>query len=393
MRRDSTTDPCPTHHASPTTLPNHRSMYSIANPEVVFSPAIVVFHELLEANIARMVEIAGGPRRLRPHVKTHKLAEVVRLQQARGIEKFKCATIAEAEMLAECQVPDIFLAYNLVGPNIGRAVRFQERFPLSRLAVTADDAGAMEALGRAEREQGRTIDVLLDIDSGQHRTGVPLGDRAVELYRTLATTEGLTPGGLHVYDGQNHQTVVEERRRAVLAIWDDVRRTLDRLDAERLPAPRVVVAGSGSFPIWASLDDPRLELSPGTVVFHDIGYGERFPDLPFVPAALLLTRVVSRPSDRRLTLDLGYKAVAGDPPAGNRVRLVGLPDAKEVLHNEEHLVVETERAGEFQVGDVLLAIPRHICPCSALHKQVYVVRDGRVTETWQVASRDRQLTV
>src|SRR4029453_140978 len=103
---------------------------------------------------------------------------------------------------------------------------------------------------------------------------------------------------------------------------------------------------------------PAIELSPGTIVFHDWGYGESFPDLAFTPAALMLTRVISRPTADRVTLDLGYKAGASDPPAGNRVLFPDLPDAKAVLQNEEHLVLETAQAHRFQPGDELWAIPR-----------------------------------
>jgi len=115
--------------------------------------------------------------------------------------------------------------------------------------------------------------------------------------------------------------------------------------------------------------------------------------LPFQPASLLFTRVVSRPTQDRVTLDLGYKAVASDPPAGRRVRFPSLPDAKEVLQNEEHLVIETQQGANLKPGDWLLAIPRHTCPTSALHKSVYVVEDGQVADQWQVVARDRKLTI
>ena len=111
------------------------------------------------------------------------------------------------------------------------------------------------------------------------------------------------------------------------------------------------------------------------------------------PAALLLTRVISCPTPTRVTLDLGYKAVSGDQPEGRRLEFPDLPDARQVLQNEEHLCVETERAGDFQPGDELLAIPRHICPTTALHRQVVVVTGGKVTDRWDVVARDRQLTI
>ena len=140
----------------------------------------------------------------------------------------------------------------------------------------------------------------------------------------------------------------------------------NELERTGLAVPRIVCGGTGSFPIYAEKNDPAIELSPGTCIFNDAGYSEAFPDLVFKPATAILTRVISRPTADRITLDLGYKAVASDPPAGKRVILPDLPDAEQVLQNEEHLVLRTPRAGEFQPGDELYAIPRHICPSVAL---------------------------
>jgi D-serine deaminase-like pyridoxal phosphate-dependent protein len=240
---------------------------------------------------------------------------------------------------------------------------------------------------------GHTVEVLLDVDTGMHRTGIPLGPAARALYQRIAETKGLKAGGLHLYDGQNHQKDLAERRAAVEAVWRPAAAFRDELASAGLAVPRIVCGGTASFPIFATLDDPAVELSPGTIVFEDWGYGDAFPDLKFTPAALLLTRVISRPTPDRLTLDLGYKAVASDPPAGNRLRFPDLPDAKAILQNEEHLVLQSAEADRFQPGDELLAIPRHICPTSALHKHVYVVSDGQLVGTWAVASRDRMLTV
>src|SRR5207244_10804923 len=136
-----------------------------------------------------------------------------------------------------------------------------------------------------------------------------------------------------------------------------------------LPVPRIFAGGTPTFPIFAKLDIPGLECSPGTCVLHDHGYGSHFADLAdFVPAALLLTRVISRPTPTRMTLDLGYKAVASDPPAGKRCVLLNVPDYEPILQNEEHFVVETPAAGKFQLGDVVYAMPAHICPTVAMHQ-------------------------
>lgn len=367
--------------------------YEVQETGQIISPALVVFRDLVEQNLDQMVKIAGDPQRLRPHCKTHKMKEVIELALARGIQRHKCATFAEAEMLANAGVPDICLAYNLVGPNISRAVAFLEAFPGVRLSVTVDHQGPLDALGQAMQAAGLSIDVLLDIDSGQHRTGLPPGELAEALYARIASTSGLNAAGFHLYDGQNHQTSVDERTEAVNAVWNEAAAMRDRLVRAGFEVPAIVAGGTGSFPAFAQIQDEALQLSPGTCIFHDAGYGRMFPDLPFTPAALLLTRVISRPTGDRITLDLGYKACASDPPAGARLVFPDLPDAEEVLQNEEHLVLKTEHSHRFAPGDELWAIPRHVCPTSALHKQAYVVVGGQVAGAWTIAARDRWLTI
>lgn len=372
--------------------------YHLDDPQELLSPSLIVFREVLLSNLRKMIALAGDVRRLRPHCKTHKMAAVTRLELEWGITKHKCATLAEAEMLAEAGVKDIFLAYNLVGPNIRRGVQFVQRYPQVQLAVTADDARMIEQLGQAvqdlrARQPQASLGVLLDLDPGLHRTGVSDPALAAALYQQIVETPGLRPEGFHLYDGHNHQTDLSERRAAVLAGWDQARRLRDEFVSRGWPVPRMVCGGTGSFPIFASLSDPAIELAPGTCVFHDSGYAATFPDLDFEPAALLFTRVVSRPTVDRLTCDLGNKAVAADPPKGQRVVFPDLPDAQQVIHNEEHLVLQTPAAARYRVGDTLLAIPRHVCPTSALYKWVYVAEGGRIVDRWEVTARDRQLTI
>lgn len=369
------------------------SRYTINDASEIITPALILFREILDENLDKMIAIAGDASRLRPHCKTHKTREVVRLELERGITKHKCATFAEAEMLAEVGVKDIFLAYSLVGPNIGRAVRFVEKYPDVTFSVTGDHPAPITALGAAMSDAGQSVDVLFDVDTGQHRTGLVVGERAKQIYRQIVETAGLNPGGLHVYDGQQHQESREERAAAINGEWVKVVTFRDDLVAEGWPVPRMVCGGTASFPVYAEKDDPTIELSPGTCVYQDTGYQSHFPDLDFTPAALLLTRVISRPTENRVTVDLGYKAVASDPPVGKRLTFPDLPDAVQVLQNEEHLVLETAEAQRYQPGDELLAIPTHICPTSALHKQVFVIVGGELVERWDIASRDRWLTI
>jgi D-serine deaminase-like pyridoxal phosphate-dependent protein len=368
--------------------------YRIADTSGVFSPALIFYADLIRQNLASAVRMVGDPARLRPHMKTHKTREIVRLGLEAGITKHKCATIAEAELAAGVGAPDVLIAYPLVGPNCGRLARLARAFPKTRFSVLADHPLAVEALSRAVSAAGQSVEVLLDLDVGQHRTGIAPGPEAVALYEQIDRSPGLRAGGLSAYDGHNHQESLAEREAAVRSLLEPVLALRKTLETKGLPVPRLVGGGTPTFPVWAKLDVPGLECSPGTCVLHDNGYGTHFPDMTgFTPAALLLTRVISRPSPTRVTFDLGYKAVASDPPAGKRLVLLDVPEYQAVLQNEEHLVIETPSAERFRPGDEALAIPTHICPTCAMHRQAYVVEGGRVTGTWDIAGRDRLITV
>lgn len=368
--------------------------YSIDDTSQILSPGLVVFADLVEQNIQEMIRIAKDASRLRPHCKTHKMSEVVKLQLQHGITKHKCATFAEAEMLADAGINDIDLAYNPVGPHIARCVQFAIKYRRVHFSVTADHERPLSELSDACVSAGIQIEVLLDVDTGFHRTGTPMKtNEAQRLYEMLVDLPGVVPGGLHVYDGQNRQADLAARKAAVDASYDDVLDFVKQLEQRGWPVPRLVVGGTGSFPIFADYDDDRLELSPGTSVFHDAGYQEAFPDLHFQPASVLITRVVSRCHDDRLTLDAGNKSVASDPPFGTRLFFPDLPHAEHLIHNEEHLVLKTDLAVNYQPGDVLMAIPRHACPTSALHQSAYIVRGGKVVGQWAVTARDRKISI
>lgn len=363
--------------------------YRIDNVTDVFSPALLVYPERIEQNLRHMLEIAGGPARLRPHIKTHKLPEIVALQLRHGITRVKCATIAEAEMAAAAGATDVLLAYQPVGPNIRRLLALAAAYPRTRFAAVADDAATIRVIGAAASAAGRTLELLADLDCGMHRTGVASPAEAVALYRLLETTPGIRAGGLHAYDGHICDHDPAARRRATDAAITTVRAVRDALQQSGARLPRIVAGGTPTFPFWAA--EPGVECSPGTCVLWDAGYAAALPDLPFVPAAAVLTRVVSKPGGNRVCLDLGYKAIAAEGPHP-RVQFPDIPDAAAVGHNEEHLVIETARAAELAVGDAVYGIPRHICPTVALHAEAVVVRAGAAAERWRVVARDRMLS-
>jgi D-serine deaminase-like pyridoxal phosphate-dependent protein len=364
--------------------------YHLQDTSELLSPGLLVFRSLVRDNIKKLIEIARAADRLRPHVKTHKMAEIIRELESFGIHKHKCATIAEAEMVAAAGGTDLLVSYPLVGPNLKRFAQLARGYRATTFRATVDNVASAQQLSEAVAGVGRPIPVLVDLEIGMGRTGIQPGEAAAELYAQLAQLPGLTPDGLHAYDGHIHDTDLDARRHSTSPGFEQVLALRTLLLERGLPVPRIVAGGTPTFPLHAELDIPGLEFSPGTLVFEDASYLNRYPDLAFTPAALLITRVISHPRPDRLCLDLGYKAVAADQPLP-RARLLGLEDAKHVMHSEEHLVVETPHAGDYPVGTPILAIPTHVCPTVALHKRAYIIENGQLTAQWDVTARDRLL--
>ena len=368
-------------------------LYRLDDPKGLLSPSLVFFREIIERNVNAMVQMAGSASRLRPHVKTHKTREIVKMQIEKGITKHKCATIAEAEMLGQLNVDSVLIAYQMVGPNVRRLLRLLDTFPGTKFAVLVDNPFSLKQLSSVMEDHSQSVEVMMDLDPGMHRTGIPVGPEAIELYEMIASSPGITAAGLHWYDGHHRQPDLTERTAMVMEGWNRFTRFRDQLLLSGLPIPRIVAAGTGSFPILAEVGEPNLELSAGTTVLHDADMAERFPELPFQPAAGILTRVVSNRRAGFLTVDVGHKSCAADQPAGHRLWFPALPDAKEVKQNEEHLVIQSSAAGQFSIGDPLIAIPRHICPTVAVYERATVVENRRQVDHWMIAGRVRKITI
>jgi D-serine deaminase-like pyridoxal phosphate-dependent protein len=377
-----------------------QSWFDVEGVEALPSPCLLVYRDRLEHNLRRMIEIVGDPVRLRPHIKTYKIREIVARQLELGVTKFKCATIAEAEMAAQAGVPDLLLAYQPVGPNVVRLATLVNRYPNTRFSALADEVVALEELSRgyvlalgtgtSRAGQVRSLEVLLDLDLGQQRTGVVPGPKSLGLYRRIASLPGLTPGGLHAYDGHIVDSDPVKRAAACEAAFAPVASLKRELESHGLSVPRVVAGGTPTFPMHARRGE--VECSPGTCVFWDAGYSHKLPDMDLLPAALVLTRVISRPGPNRLCVDLGHKAVASEMPQP-RVEFLNLLNAKPLTHSEEHLVLETPEAAQANIGDCLYGLPWHICPTVALHSEAVVVENHRPVGRWRVAARDRCLTI
>ncbi len=362
--------------------------YHIQNVNDIPSPVLVVYRDLVQKNIEHAINTVNGDvSKLRPHAKTHKTTEIIEMEREAGILKHKCATLREAEMLAQNGIEDIVIAYQMVGPNINRFLSIQQQYPDVDFKVIVDHIDAVTQLSEAAKNLGLNVKVMLDLDVGMKRTGVPVGDDAVKIYEAIDQSDGLEPWGLHVYDGHIHDIEVIARTNACKKSLYQVEKMQDMLSKMGLPVPLVVMGGTPTFPIYAKT--PGVEASPGTFVFHDYGYATHFPDLGFIPAALLLSRVISIPSSTRFTLDLGHKAIAADPD-GVRGTILNIDDTEVDMQHEEHWAINVPDTSQIQIGQEVYVCPTHICPSVALHPFYYVIdSDGYYRETWEVTARNR----
>jgi D-serine deaminase-like pyridoxal phosphate-dependent protein len=372
------------------TAAQNNDWYLVDNVGEVCSPSLLVYPDRIERNIQKMIEIAGSVDLLRPHVKTHKMPEIIRLQMKHGIYKFKCATISETEMVAKCGVTDILLAMQPVGPNLGRFFQLKQEFRNANISCIADSEEVIIQLSDMAMRTGLKTQVWLDINNGMNRTGILPGEKAARLFKRIIDSPMLTAEGLHVYDGHIREHVFSLRQEICNDAFSQVVSLMDELQREGIGPVKIVAGGTPTFPIHALRKD--VESSPGTIILWDYGYSSSFTDMDFLHAAVLLTRIVSKPGKELLCLDLGHKAVASEMPQP-RIKILGLENYTVVSHNEEHMVIRTSKADNYRVGEPIYGIPWHICPTVDRYDSVSVVYNNMATEQWNVEARKRKISI
>jgi D-serine deaminase-like pyridoxal phosphate-dependent protein len=309
-----------------------------------------------------------------------------------GIRHFKCATIAEAEMLAMTGAPDVLLAYQPIGPKAQRFARLIMKYPATRYSCLIDNLAAAAAISEVFVAAGLKVPVWIDLNVGMDRTGIAPGPEALLLYKEARQLKGIEPVGLHAYDGHIRDSDLAERTKKcdagfakVVALRDEIAKLAD---GASLP---IIAGGSPTFPIHSRRAD--VQCSPGTFVYWDKGYSDSFKEQPFSWAALVVTRVVSLRGDTRLCLDLGHKSIAPENELTGRVSFLNGPQLVPVGQSEEHLVVEAGADHGYKIGDIFYGVPIHICPTAAQYERAFTIENHLVTGFFKNTARDRFLTV
>lgn len=341
------------------------------------TPYASVDLDLVAQNIDRMQSYADAHGlALRPHIKTHKLPAIARMQLAAGAVGITCQKTAEAAAMIAAGIDDVLISYPLIGAE--KLQRLCGLARQARVAVAADSPVVARAISAAAAEHGVTIEFLVECDTGLARTGVQDPRQAADLARLVDELPGLRFGGLMTYpSGPQARSVLRAARVAI--------------EAEGLVVARV--SGGGTGHAFSTHESGEVtELRVGTYVYGDracVANGS----VPLATCALRVhATVVSRPTDSRVILDAGSKTLTTDRVEAPGVTGYGLilerPNAKiDELFEEHARVILSPSEPLPEIGDIVTIVPNHACGTTNMQNEVFVHRSGRPVGWWPVAAR------
>jgi D-serine deaminase-like pyridoxal phosphate-dependent protein len=354
------------------------------------TPALLVDLDILERNLSRMAALAANSGiRLRPHVKTHKSPLIAERQIALGACGVCCANVGEAEVMVAGGIPDVLVTTQVVAPEkISRLVTLARQ---ATVAVVTDDLQNIRCLSEAAAAAQVTLNLLVEVDVGQHRCGVEPGAAAADLADRVARLPGVRFRGLQGYHGSLQQLVEHDRRNV------EIRRALDLLletaDLVRRRGHHLeVLTGGGT---GSSATDIGLhgltELQPGSYVFMDCTYRRiqwthDGSPAPFDAALSVLTSVVSCAARDRVIVDAGWKSASCD--SGVPV-VKGRDGVSFAFAGDEHGKISLPEGARISPGDKLEIVPSHCDTTVNLYDQYVCLRKGKVESLWPIAARGR----
>ena len=344
------------------------------------TPALVIDSATVERNIKRLAVYADEQDLdVRPHTKTHKSRELAAAQLAAGALGLTVAKVGEAEVMSEVG-SDLLVAYPAIDP--ARTERLAKLARHFTIRVAVDSVEAAEALAVAARRTSSTIGILVDIDVGQHRTGVQTSAASLKLAQFVDRVAGLRLDGIMCYPGQIWFPPAQQRP-ALEGVSDVLAEALDLWAKHGLEA-RAVSGGSTPTAYQSHLVPEYTEIRPGTYIFNDLNTARGgFCTLEDCAARIVAT-VVSTAVPGQFVLDAGTKTLTSDrcataPESGHGL-VCEYPDAKIVKLSEEHAQVDARDCQQApKLGERVTVIPNHICPCINLQDSVWLREpDGRL---------------
>ncbi|WET00946.1 D-TA family PLP-dependent enzyme [Flavobacterium sp. YJ01] len=361
-----------------------KNWWEINSETLIDTPFLAVYEDRVRQNIEKLISyVKGDTQRLRPHIKTHKNAEILELFKIYNIKKIKCATIAEAELAANQNIEDILLAYQPVGLKAERWVSLIKKFPEIQFSTIVDNLKTASHLNEIAKRNNLVLSVYLDLNTGMNRTGFSISEDWTALIEEILKLKNLNFRGIHIYDGHIKGTV-EERNLEASKSFEQISNKSENL--------KIVAGGSNTFPFYASQEN--VECSPGTFVFWDSNYQNNLPEQDFKAALIIVGTIISKPTRNTFCVDIGYKAVSSENPIDKRLVILNDDNLIPTAHSEEHLILENRGKNEYEIGDIIYAEPYHVCPTVALYDNLQVVnKKHQIYTQWPVGARGRKNTI
>jgi D-serine deaminase-like pyridoxal phosphate-dependent protein len=369
--------------------------FRLADVARILTPALLIDRDIVQHNVATTLRLLGGNADCwRPHVKTAKLGYVMRMLVDAGVRQFKCATTLELLVACQAGARDILVAYPVVGANAARVRQLAGQQKNVEISVLIENEL------QAEQWRGAPVSVFVDVNPGMNRTGMSEHRiDAILALAQLAISFGLRFRGLHYYDGHLSKYSMPERCAHAYRGYDQLMRIADALAMIDVEVPEVITAGTPGFPCSVGYQRfsaaPFLHrVSPGTVVYCDsTSIAQLPPEYGYVPAAAVMTRVVSHPADGIITCDAGHKTVSADAGVPTCV-VLGHPELEPLAPSEEHLPMRVIEGGDVpRVGDVLYLVPRHVCPTVNNFDDALILSAGELIAVESVSARGRERAV
>jgi 3-hydroxy-D-aspartate aldolase len=367
----------------------------------VDTPALLVELDAFEANLRLMQQATANlPVQVRTHAKTHKCPTIALAQIAHGAVGVCCQKVSEAEAMVDGGVEDVLISNEIVGTvKLQRVAALAHR---SKLSICVDAPEQVTALAAAMRDAAGAhgasapLDVLVEIDVGAKRCGVPPGNAAVHLAKLINDTPYLRFAGLQAYQGSaQHIRDLEERRAAIAAAAKLADLTRNQLAAAGIDCPKITGAGTGTF-LFEAASKVYNELQPGSYIFMDGDYaandwaeaGKAGPPR-FQHSLFVWTTVMSRTAGVRAVVDAGLKALSIDSGMPTVVDDQGAPHPQALYTrvSDEHGVIELRGAPDYPLGHKLKLVPGHCDPTVNMHDHYIAIRNNRVEAIWPITAR------
>lgn len=362
--------------------------YEIENAEALLTPALAIYPEIVDRNIAATLRLFGGDaNRWRPHLKTAKLGFIMRRLAGKGVVNAKCSTTVELAAACEAGMKDVLLAYAVVGANARRVLEIAAQYPQVRMSVLVENAAQVAAWA------GSRIGIFVDVNPGMDRTGISAD--GMEAILQVVRAAGSQFRGLHFYDGHMSAPALDEREKLAHQGYDRLMKIVEAVEAAGFPIEEVITSGTPAFPFAANYGPFQHgkfvhRASPGTVVYSDATSLKQLPaEWGYQPAAVVVSTVVSHPKPNVVTCDAGHKSVSADAGVPTCV-VSGRADLTPLKPSEEHLPIEVSGGPVPAIGELLYLIPRHVCPTVNNFDDAVIVEHGRVAGVEHVTARGHE---